>query len=400
MKESTELRATRMIYVGSFLISTILIIALSLKQPLRSNVAAGYLFGAAVIFGTIIIGALTGKRHGALRLFLFLAILNIIVVPPELFLRLRGFRYESGIQFGYPRPYQFNVFQPDEKLFWKYPPSRPGVNKYGFEGPEVVRPKPPGTYRVVFLGNSATWQGHPEMVELVLRGTYPQVECLNFATPGYTSHQGKVIAHEILRDLEPDLLVVSYGWNDRWLAYGSPDETKKVIVSKGEGSNLFSGVYSRWRLLQFCRRALSPVLGRTGEPLDVPRVPVDQFAANLRAIAGVADSLRIPVIFATEPSSHPTLGAPDYIVSSKYAKSKEASLALFREYNDAIRKVARGESTGGLIDLDALMSSRPDVRELFTDDGIHYSKGGMAVVADIEARYISEHFLAPHEKKR
>jgi lysophospholipase L1-like esterase len=400
MKESTELRATRMIYVGSFLISTLLLIVLSLKQPLRSNIAAGYLFGAALVFGAIIIGTLRGARHGLLRLFLILAVLNIVIVPPELFLRLRGFRYESGIQFGYPRPYQFDVFEPDAKLFWKFPPSRPGVNAYGFEGPQVVRPKPAGVYRIVFLGNSCTYQGFPGMVELILGGANPEVECLNFANPGYTSYQGKVIARDYLRELEPNLLVVSYGWNDRWLAYGSPDESKRIFVSKSRGSSLFSDIYARWRLLQYCRKALSPALGRANEPLDVPRVPLDQFSANLRAIAGTADSLGIPVIFATEPSAYPTLGVPEYVVQSKYAKSKEASLGLFREYNDAVRHVAREGNTWHLIDLDALMSSRPEVRKLFMDDGIHYSRSGMAVVADIEARYISEHFLAPRGKKR
>ncbi len=400
MKESSELRATRMIYVGSLLVSTLLLIALSIRQPLPSNIAAGYLWGAVLVLGAIVIGTLTGKRRGALRLFFILAILNIVIVPPETYLRLRGFRFESGIQFAYPRPYQFNVFQPDARLFWTFPRSRAGVNSYGFEGPQVTRPKPGGTYRIVFLGNSCTYQGHPKMVELMLRESHPEVECLNFATPGYTSYQGKVIARDELRGLEPDLLVVSYGWNDRWLAYGSPDETKKVVIPKGGASSFLSGLYSRWRELQFCRKALSPILGRTNEPLDVSRVPLDRFAENLRAIAAVADSIGVPIVFATEPSSHPSIGVPEYVVSSKCAKSKEAALELFREYNDATRRVAAGEHTWHLVDLDALITPRTDVREVFADDGIHYSKSGVGVVADIEARYISEHFLAPRDKKQ
>ena len=397
MKESSELRATRMIYVGSFLITTLLFAALSIRQPQASNVVVGYLWGAALVLGAIIIGTLKGKRRGALRLFLILAILNIVIVPPEIVLRLRGFRFESGIEFGYPRPYQFDVFQPDARLFWIFPPSRPGVNSYGFMGPPVTRPKPTGTYRIVFLGNSCTYQGHPKMVELMLRESRPEVECLNFANPGYSSYQGKIIARDDLRGLEPDLLVVSFGWNDRWLAYGSPDETKKIVVPRGEGPNMLSRLYSSWRELQFCRKALSPILGRTNEPLEVSRVPLDRFAENLRAIAAVADSIRIPVVFATEPSSHPTVGVPDYVVASKYAKSKEAALELFREYNDATRRVAGGGRTWHLVDLDALITPRPDVREVFTDDGIHYSKSGMGVVADIETRYIMEHFLARGE---
>ena len=46
------------------------------------------------------------------------------------------------------------------------------------------------------------------------------------------------------------------------------------------------------------------------------------------------------------------------------------------------------------------MSSRSDVRQLFTADGIHYGKAGTAVVADIEARFILDHFLASHGTKK
>ena len=33
---------------------------------------------------------------------------------------------------------------------------------------------------------------------------------------------------------------------------------------------------------------------------------------------------------------------------------------------------------------------------LFNKDGVRYSKAGMAVVADLETRYILEHCLSPH----
>jgi lysophospholipase L1-like esterase len=399
MREPTELRATRMLFVGSFLISTVLLVGLSLAQPLRSNIAAGYAWGAALVLGTLVIGTCTGKRRGLLRFFLLVSILNLVLVPPELYLRLRGFRYESGIQFGYPRPYQFNVFQPDEKLFWTFPRSRSGVNSYGFEGLEVTRPKPAGTYRVLFLGNSCTYQGTPAMIELILHGTHPEAECLNFATPGYTSYQGKVIAESYLAELQPDLLVVSYGWNDRWLAYGAPDEDKHIVVPHGAGPNLLAGLYARWRSLQFVRKALAPVLGKT-EPLSVSRVPLGQFRTNLELIGTEAAKLGVPVIYATEPSSHPTAGVPSYVVDSKYAVSKDSSLELFREYNGTLREVAGERPDWHLIDLDAEMSPRADVRELFTADGIHYSKAGSAVVADIEARFILDHFLSTHGAQR
>jgi hypothetical protein len=68
---------------------------------------------------------------------------------------------------------------------------------------------------------------------------------------------------------------------------------------------------------------------------------------------------------------------------------------MFREYNDVVRAVARERGTWRLIDLDALVSARSDVRDVFNPDGICFSKAGQALIADIEARYIRDHFLAP-----
>lgn len=396
MKESTELRATRMAYVASFLITTVLFAFLSFTQPIKSNIAAGYLWGIFLVLGTVAIGACRGKRHGLLGFFLFAAILNIVIVPPEIYLRLKGFRYETQIQFGYPRPYQLSAAERDETLFWTFPRLRPGVNSYGFEGAEPARPKPAGAYRILYLGNSCTQQGFPAMTGLILRETHPEVEVFNFANPGYSSYQGKVIARNYLKELAPDLLVVSFGWNDRWLAYGAPDEEKKIAAEGGGAARRFlGGIYTRWKLLQFCRKSLAPVLGNE-EPLDTPRVPAGQFKRNLEEIGAAADELGVPVIFATEPSSHAALGVSDDVIASTYARSKEASLALFREYNDITRAVAGERSSWHCIDLDALVSSRSDVREIFTGEGIYFSKGGQAVIADIEARYILGHFLARH----
>lgn len=393
MGESTALRSTRMFFVASFLLATILIASLSLVQPLKSHIAAGYLWGVFLVIGTLAIGRCTGKRRRWLRLFLVLAAVNLVVTPAEVFLRLGGFTYEPFLRFGYPRPHQISEAERDDELFWTLPKSRPGVNSYGFEGVEPARPKPAGAYRIVYLGNTCTYAGVPAVTELMLRGTRPEVECLNFALPGYSSHQGAVIARTFLRELEPDLLVVSYGWNDRWLAFGEIDAEKGPRPLRGDARLLADGIYARCRLLQLARKALAPALGES-KPLDVPRVPADRFSRNLEEIADTAEALGAPVIFATEPSSHPRLGVPDDVVSSTYARSKEEALASLREYNDIVRRVAGERGSRHLVDLDALLSSRSDVRQLFNDDGVRYSKAGTAVVADLEARYILEHFLA------
>ncbi len=398
MSESNELRMTRLIFVGSFLVSALVLASLALNRPIRANIAASYLWTALLVLGTMTVSACTGARRRFLRLFLLLSILNLIVVPAEAYLRLRGFHYESGIQFGYPRPSQFSAFEPHEKLFWRFSPSQPGVNSYGFRGREVRTPKPALAYRILYIGNSCTYQGFPGMVEMILRGRRPETECLNFATPGYTSFQGKVVVQSYVDGLEPDLAVVSFGWNDRWLAYGSTDEEKRIVIPAGGFAKGLRAVYSRWRTLQFMRKFVTPAR-RRAVPLDVSRVPADRFRANLRVIGEEFSRRGIPVIFVTEPSSHHSLGVPEYVVRSHYAVSKEASLALLAEYNGIVREVA-GERPGWfLIDLDSLISGRRDVRGIFTGDGLHFSERGLALVAEIESRFISTNIFVDRRER-
>jgi lysophospholipase L1-like esterase len=392
MDRSSEQRITRSIFIVSFLISTVILAILAAKQPLKSNIGFACLWAVALIVGAGMLGRTRWSGRIALRLALLASVLNIIVVPPEAYLRYSGFRYESGIQFGYPRPYQFSAFVPDEDLFWRFPPLQPGINSLGFPTREVTVPKPAGTFRILYIGNSCTYQGVPRFVERILRTHHPEIECLNFAIPGYTSHQGKVVLRLYLDEIDPDLVVASFGWNDRWLAYREVDAEKRVVVPHGAAARLLRGVYAKWRLLQFLRKLFSPVLGGV-EPLGVSRVPIDHFRANLGEIGIAATARGVPVIFATEPSAHPTLGVPDYVVESRYAKSKEASIALYREYNAAVRDVAAGREGYHLIDLDGEISGRADVGDLFMGDGFHFTERGLELVAELESEYIQRHFL-------
>jgi lysophospholipase L1-like esterase len=395
MKMSSERRITRFIFIISFLISTIIVVILAAKQPLKSNIAFAALWCVLLVAGTVILGRMRRDRHVLLRLFLLVSVLNLILVPPEAYFRYTGFRFESGIQFGYPRPYQFSVFEQDERLFWKFPSSQPGINSYGFPTREVTRPKPAGTFRMLYIGNSCTFQGIPRHVEKSLVDRHPDIECLNFAMPGYTSYQGKVVLRLYMDEIDPDLVVASFGWNDRWLAYGAVDEEKKVEISRGITARALRAVYAKWRMLQFFRKLFSPVLGHV-EPLEMSRVPLDHFRSNFKEIGDACTARGIPVIFVTEPSSHPALGVPDYVVKSKYAKSKQASIALYREYNEAMRDIAGERDEWHLIDMDAAISGREDVGELFMGDGLHFSERGLALVAEIESRYIEEHILDRH----
>jgi len=99
--------------------------------------------------------------------------------------------------------------------------------------------KQPGAIRIVCLGDSVTfgyrvpvvwpdkpteydpeWLPFPILLEKQLRAANPNrtIEVITMAVPGYTSHQGLAWLRRDLDRLNPDLLTVSFGWNDASLS--------------------------------------------------------------------------------------------------------------------------------------------------------------------------------------
>jgi len=360
---------------GLALLSFVLVVALSIGRPLLSRLA-----GSKRLVGW----ALT------------LATLNLFVVVPELALRAAGFRAESGIQFGYPRPTAFMGFAPDERLFWKLRSPNRNVNSLGFPGAEIASPKPPGRYRVMFLGDSCTQQGYPDIVELFLnegsRNSSAEVEAITLALSGYSSHQGRVLAELYGEKLEPDVAVVYFGWNDHWRAYQTIDSQKVV---QGTRSRWASGlaVARRLRLVQGLE-SLSASFSGSNVPMDEVRVPITQYQENLLKIQKTFEGRKVPVVFIAAPTSHYRLGVPDYLLDLNFISDKTSSVALHRSYNQVVREVAK--ATGShLLDLEQNFDSRGDLDAIFTPDGIHFTASGLALVARRVSDFLEESGLLP-----
>ena len=348
----------------------------------------------AIPVGRFAVRALA-NRKGGVGLLVSVAVLNLLLVVPELTLRLYEYRYEAGIQFGHPRPQYFEHLEPDEELFWKLPVANPRANSLGFPGDEVRVPKPQDTFRVVFLGDSCTAQGFPDLVERFLNreraSDEKAYESVTLALSGYSSHQGRVLAERYGASLEPDAAVVYYGWNDHWLAYGTIDEEKRVDPAALERGSLERGL-DRLRLVHAVREVVDAWRG-ANEPLDQVRVPIDGYERNLRAIAAVFAERNVPRVFVTAPTSHYALGVPRYLMDLSYARDADTILSLHRGYNEIARKVAR-ETGSLLLDLEAEHAERPDLRRIYLPDGIHFTDPGLEDVARRIARYLRRHVLA------
>ena len=110
----------RSVFLGSLLVSIVLALFLVPGDPVPFTILLAAL-GAVAAAGMF-------APESAGRWLLSLGVLNLVTVAPELALRAAGFTYVSGIQFGYPKPYEFWQLVPDEELFWRLPSeTRPAI---------------------------------------------------------------------------------------------------------------------------------------------------------------------------------------------------------------------------------------------------------------------------------
>lgn len=318
-------------------------------------------------------------------LFLSLAVLHLLVVAPEIYLRLASFRYEPGITFGGERhPSRFVRLVEDEGLFWTLPPDSPGVSPQGFRTLPLPRPEaPPGLVRVVFLGDSLAHQGYPEIVETLLN-TRPdesrRYEVLNLSLAGYSSYQGRTVVERYGEAMAAGVAVIGYGWNDHWLAWGVPDGERAVRVSRSGARRWARAIYRRSRLAQAVRYLSERTPPRESFRL---RVPPEDFRANLAFLGGYWKARGGRPLFLTLPSSHGSLGVPAYLVEHGFARDPASVLELHRAYNGIIREVA-SEHGWPVLDLAAELGALPDedLERIFLDDGIHLTPAGLALFAE------------------
>ncbi|NUM46623.1 MAG: SGNH/GDSL hydrolase family protein, partial [Anaerolineales bacterium] len=184
------------------------------------------------------------------RLFVFVLLFLVLLAGLEGVLRANNFRYEPDAEFSFPRPSDFAEVRYDPDLFWTLNPDDPGVNARGFWGEALPGAKAEGAYRMLFIGDSIMEAGYPAEVEACLHAAgFAGAEAISLAVRGYSSYQGLVVAEKYGALLEPDLVVVQFGWNDHWLAFGKPD-AEKSFAPPPEWSLRVHRVYDRVRVLQ------------------------------------------------------------------------------------------------------------------------------------------------------
>ncbi len=273
---------------------------------------------------------------------------------------------------------------PDPVLFWR-PRFVPPYTSQGFKGPEVDVPKPQGVFRVICYGDSNT-EGPPKAVPWPSRlqgvldketvsGSGPlKYEVLNAGCAGYSSYQGLKRFQQEVETYTPDLVLVSFGWNDIAFAMGRPDNSFEAPPG--------AIVFLQRLLLNFkfylCLKHYLSERGAVQSDTTVSsvhRVSVEEYTDNLNGFVETGRKHGTRVVILTRPhrmSVEEMLKAP-----------------LWRcrvpEYNEAIRAFA-GKNSVFVIDVQEYFESHhPD---LFSD-GCHFLEQGHMEMAKMLRRELT-----------
>lgn len=343
-------------------------------------------------------------------------------------LRAAGFRYQrvtTYLQFNYPRPGFLKAFfelDPDLLYRIRWTVRQRNVDltweprfQLKIRDSRTFGPKPAGTLRVLALGDSSTYgvntpEPWPTRLQHELDRRFPpgRFQVLNLGVPGYTAFQGRKVLETRAGRLEPDLVVISFGWNDHLLAMGYEDAHQRV---GGAAVVRIRNLLSRsrvYQLLSWCiarARGGAPPGGGNGAPdtrgdglfAALRRVGPEAFAADLTAMVNTARAHGARALLCTYPTALSLLedlgmAPPDWLVATHAGAGSVADVVRLQDrYNREVREVAR-RSGVRLVDLEAAFRKTGKAL-LFDDPGrdmIHPNDRGYDLITRQVARALQE----------
>ncbi len=252
------------------------------------------------------------------------------------------------------------------------------INALGYRGPEFPAASRDETAsRVMSIGDSCAFGWTIKDYELTIQGQLEQrlqdlpdrYEVYNLGQPGYSTAQGRVLFEEWFPRIDPDVLIVYFGWNDARPRAFLTDA--QYLNTLRQLNNPIFGAVRRSNLY----RALAALLGRNRQPLAVRyapadasnrRVPIRESVANFEAFVTAADARDARVIVILPPH------AEDLV-------EKIFSVRIV-EQNAAVAQALEGR--GEILELARMEYTSSDASSYFSLDGYHPNERGAAYIAD------------------
>lgn len=287
---------------------------------------------------------------------------------------------------------QSAIFEGDSLLLWRLKPNLHNevwdftvlsTNPQGLRANYPTDSKPVGTYRIVCLGDSVTfgyrvpvvwpdkptefdpeWLPYPMLLEKELRQANQNraIEVFPMAVPGYTSHQGLAWLRRDIKHLQPDMIIISFGWNDVSLS----DAPDRLAIRTD-----WYPVAIRWLIdhsQAFARATkwLRPKEQKPARRQVQPRVSEEEFVNNMNAIVNLA-------------RAH---GARALVIGAPYRdpKTNPGEARLMTDYRAALRSMMQRRDIPYLEVLELTEAAAP-VNDGFFGELIHPNHIGHRLLA-------------------
>ena len=249
------------------------------------------------------------------------------------------------------------IFEGDPLLLWRLKPNLDHVvwdftvlstnsdHLRSEQSSRSLKARLPGTIRIVCLGDSVTfgyrvpvvwpdkpteydpdWLPYPMLLEKHLRAANPgrNIEVITMAVPGYTSHQGLAWLRRDIARLQPDLLTVSFGWND---ASSSDVPDRDAIRTSWyavgvrwlvDHSQAFAHA-TRWlRAREALKQQAESKTQSQIRPRPAVRVSQQEYLDNMLAIVDLARQRRTATIIIAAPYRDHSSEAPEADLMLQY----------------------------------------------------------------------------------
>jgi lysophospholipase L1-like esterase len=291
---------------------------------------------------------------------------------------------------------QSTIFEGDPLLLWRLKPNLDHVvwdftvvstnsqHLRSLDPHQQLKPKQPGTIRIVCLGDSVTfgyrvptvwpekpteydpeWLPYPMLLEKHLREANPgrSIEVITMAVPGYTSHQGLAWLRREIDQLQPDLLTVSFGWND--VSFSDAADRDAIKTN-------WRAVGVRWLIdrSQAFAHATRWLRSRQGSApgirTPVTRVSEQEYLNNFREFIQLAKGKGIGIIILAAPYRDQTTNPPE--------------AALMARYRTGLRSLAQQDSLSFLEPLELTEAAYPS-NEGWFGELIHPNHMGHRLIA-------------------
>ena len=274
----------------------------------------------------------------------------------------------------------------DPVLLWRPQPGMYPYNEQGFKSTTIMAvPKPPNVYRIIAYGDSNTdgpvgmdWSS--ELQKLLEPRNTPErkYEVINAGVAGYSSYQGLQRFMQEVDLYEPDLIFVSFGWNDLAQAVGEPD---KHYRQKSKAAILILRILIKYRTYQVIQHYVqAPRLAQLAKAELPPRVSLEDYVDNMRRFAELGRERGIAVVFLSRPYKYST----EEILHNSSWRSRVPL------YN---RRLAEFAAAQGEHFIDVQAHYELHTQGLFSDEAHFYTEGGMAemgrlLLRELEARHL------------